>query len=428
MEKTTMNEDVSPTKNWWFSSHLRFGGCFSSKSGRSPLPPTLHLPRCKSLGRPKKPPWRHQKIPSLPSNAIESTGLPGGAIGDPPKNMFLGSHPKRTLQKIYETDVVDEKKSCFCLKKIWSQSPLIQLLPNKANIARFEKKKSKTSAPRPPKTHYWSSRLLHQNPHCCRWGHHSTSSCFFSKREEGWEKKIGGEKWEINLISKHPSAVAGHVDDVNMMHMHDLWLLSYWHRRGASNMFEATQPSTFNVSTSTWPFLAPFPTSKSSNYPSVKKADGAWFPARKDDISRGHDVILHSILGKTMQDVKHLPVFPPPHMGNDSSQEGSLPTTIFQGRAKSCSWGVRRIPKIIQQPPLVPQHSTTLQHLSVCHFQQVMQDLPSLGIFDGTFFQPISMKQQFARANDGHQTHQQLIITVDCLCCRFYLGKKKTCN
>ena len=77
--------------------------------------------------------------------------------------------------------------------------------------------------------------------------------------------------------------------------------------------------------------------------------------------------------------------FPPPHMGNDSSQEGSLPTTIFQGRAKSCSWGVRRIPKIIQQPPLVPQHSTTLQHLSVCHFQQVMQDLPSLGIFDGTF-------------------------------------------
>ena len=112
-------------------------------------------------------------------------------------------------------------------------------------------------------------------------------------------------------------------------------------------------------------------------------------------------------------------------MGNDSSQEGSLPTTIFQGRAKSCSWGVRRIPKIIQQPPLVPQHSTTLQHLSVCHFQQVMQDLPSLGIFDGTFFQPISMKQQFARANDGHQTHQQLIITVDCLCCRFYLGIKK---
>lgn len=40
----------------------------------------------------------------------------------PKKICFLGSHPKRTLQKIYETDVVDEKKSCFCLKKIWSQS------------------------------------------------------------------------------------------------------------------------------------------------------------------------------------------------------------------------------------------------------------------------------------------------------------------
>lgn len=34
--------------------------------------------------------------------------------------------------------------------------------------------------------------------------------------------------------------------------------------------------------------------------------------SEKDDISRGHDVILHSILGKTMQDVKHLPVFPRP--------------------------------------------------------------------------------------------------------------------
>ena len=153
--------------------------------------------------------------------------------------------------------------------------------------------------------------------------------------------------------------------------------------------------------------------------------------SEKDDISRGHDVILHSILGKTMQDVKHLSVFPPPHMGNGAMivprrlvfqllfSRGEL--KVFRGEQGESAKSSSNHPLFLNiQPPFSTCRSAiSNKSCKTCRRWE----------FSIALFQPISMKQKFARVNDGHQTHQQLIITADCLCCRFYLGiKKKTCN